>query len=227
MARVRTTNLNPAQLARRSQIGGERRARTRAKLMDAAFRLFAVHGADAPTIDDVIAEAGVARGTFYNHFKTRDDLFKAAADSIATSINALIRPALAGLDDAAHRLARAFRMFVLFAIEDETRGWILLRTMPLVGPLNEDMKVFVEGEFRIAVKQKRIHDFYTPAVATDLGLGMQIMTIHRILVDRESSASIDVAAEALLVALGVDRGEAAVLANEPLPLNTLNAVKDI
>lgn len=157
MARSRTTNLSPAQLARRLQIGEERRARTRVKLVDAAYRLFAIHGQDAPTIDDVIEEAKVARGTFYNHFKTRDELFKAVADDIATSINSVIRAAIHDMSDAAARLALAFRMFVRFAVADEARGWILLRTMPLVGPLNDEMKTFVQAEFEEALGSGRMH----------------------------------------------------------------------
>src|ERR1700730_17644689 len=101
----RTTGLNPAQLARRAEIGEERRARTRKRLLDAAYRLFATHGYDAPTIDDVIAEADVARGSFYNHFEHRDALFNAVADDIATDINSIIRPKLAGITDPAVRFS--------------------------------------------------------------------------------------------------------------------------
>ncbi|HVW71477.1 MAG TPA: TetR/AcrR family transcriptional regulator [Steroidobacteraceae bacterium] len=222
--RTRTTNLSPVQLRRREQIGQERRERTRVKLIQAAYRLFAVHGADAPTIDDVIAEAGVARGTFYNHFKTRDELFGAVADDIATSINAVIRPAITGIGDAATRLALAFRMFLRFALADEARGWILLRTMPLVGPLNEEMKTFVQSEFEQALATGRMRSV-SAAVATDLGIGLQIMTIHRVLVDRGGEAAIDAAAEALLVALGVDAAEARKIVSRPIPRDASAAIQ--
>jgi AcrR family transcriptional regulator len=222
--RVRNTNLNPVQLRRRVQIGEERRARTRTRLLEAAYRLFAVHGADAPTIDDIIAEAEVARGTFYNHFKTRDEIFGAVADDIATSINAAIRPAIAGMPDVAARLALAFRMFVRFAIADETRGWILLRTMPLVGPLNEEMKTFVHSEFEEALARGRMRSV-SAAVATDLGIGMQIMTIHRVLVDRGGLEAIDDAAEALMVALGLGPSEAKKIARQPIPEGAPGAIQ--
>ena len=215
LARIRTTRLNPVQLHRRVQIGEERRARTRAKLLDAAYRLFAVHGADAPTIDDVILEAGVARGTFYNHFNTRDELFEAVADDITTSIGAIIRPAITGISDPAARLALAFRMFVRFAVADEARGWILLRTMPLGGSLNDEMKSFVQSEFEAAMAEGALRSVSATA-ATDLTIGMHIMTIHRVLVEHAGDAAIDQAAAALMVALGVPHLRAMRMVAEPI-----------
>jgi AcrR family transcriptional regulator len=143
MARRRTTNLNPAQLERRLQIAAERRGRMHIRLLSAAYRLFAVHGSEAPTIDDVVEEAGVARGTFYNYFQTRDELFRAVADDMALSINSVITPQITGMEDPAARICLSFRIFLRFAASDEARGWILLRTMPLVGPLNAEMKTFI------------------------------------------------------------------------------------
>lgn len=216
MARTRTTNLSPLQLARRVELGESRRAASRAKLLDAAYRLFALHGADAPTIDDVIEEAKVARGTFYNHFKTRDELFRAVADDVATAINMHITPAIHGMADPVERLAVAFRLFVRFAVADEARGWILLRTMPLVGPLNNEMKTFVLAEFTEALETKRVEGIALDQ-AVDLGLGLQIMTIHRLLADRAPLSCIDEAAALLLRAIGVEVDEAHGLAHADLP----------
>lgn len=194
--------LTQAQLNRRAEIGEERRAKTRAKLIDAAYGLFAARGADAPTIDDIIAAAAVARGTFYNHFDTRDDCFKAVADEIATFINRLILPQIEQLTDPAARVSLAMRLFIHFAVADEARGWILLRTMPLVGSLNLQMKSFIESQFTQAIAEGR---FRATSVshAMDLSLGLEIMTIHRLLVDRLDLGYIDSAAEMLLLALGV------------------------
>lgn len=220
MSRSRTiasppTRLTEAQLARRIEIGEERRARTRKRVIEAAYRLFAERGADAPTIDDIIAEAGVARGTFYNHFQTRDECFQAVADEIATAINALILPQIEHIEDPALRIALAFRLFTHFGVADETRGWILLRMMPLVGALNHYMKTFVEGEFADGIGKGR---FQAPSLAhaVDLGLGLEIMTIHRMLVDRCDDGYADLAAEMLLMALGLEEAEAREIATRPI-----------
>ena len=47
-------------------------------LVDTALRLFSRHGFHATGIDRIIAEAGVAKMTLYNHFKSKDELILAA-----------------------------------------------------------------------------------------------------------------------------------------------------
>jgi AcrR family transcriptional regulator len=64
---------------RRAQIGQERRARTRAQLISAASTLFAKRAIEAVTVDDVVTEAGVAKGTFYVHFDDLQSLTAAVA----------------------------------------------------------------------------------------------------------------------------------------------------
>ncbi|MCT7376867.1 TetR/AcrR family transcriptional regulator [Chelativorans salis] len=46
----------------------------RRRLFDTATRLFYTEGIHAVGIDRIIAEAGVAKATFYNHFPSKDDL---------------------------------------------------------------------------------------------------------------------------------------------------------
>lgn len=44
----------------------------RRQLMDCALRRFAKHGYHATKISDIVADAGVAQGTFYWHFKSKE-----------------------------------------------------------------------------------------------------------------------------------------------------------
>lgn len=59
----------------------EHKDRTRARIVEAARVLFNRHGFHNVTIDTVMAEAGLTRGGFYNHFKTKEALFSAAVTS--------------------------------------------------------------------------------------------------------------------------------------------------
>lgn len=49
----------------------------RRRLLETATRLFYAQGIRAVGIDRIIAEAGVAKATFYNHFPSKDDLVTA------------------------------------------------------------------------------------------------------------------------------------------------------
>ena len=50
--------------------------RSRQAIVDAAARLFRRHGFDGVGIDDIMAAAGLTRGGFYNHFRSKAALFE-------------------------------------------------------------------------------------------------------------------------------------------------------
>ena len=60
----------------------ERRPMTRQKIIRSARRLFNRHGFDAVSIDDVMADAGLARGSFYSYFDSKGDLYAEAVTHI-------------------------------------------------------------------------------------------------------------------------------------------------
>jgi len=49
-----------------------RRARTREALLSAGRALFAARDVDGVSIDEIVAAAEVAKGSFYNHFTDKD-----------------------------------------------------------------------------------------------------------------------------------------------------------
>lgn len=65
---------------------GRPRTRTpearRKQLVDAAVRAFGSKGLRATTVADIVQTAGVAKGTFYLYFATKDDIVNAVADRL-------------------------------------------------------------------------------------------------------------------------------------------------
>ncbi|WP_422344268.1 TetR/AcrR family transcriptional regulator [Parasphingorhabdus sp.] len=59
----------------------EHKQQTRAKIIESARVLFNRHGFQDVTIDMVMENAGLTRGGFYNHFKTKEQLHHAAISS--------------------------------------------------------------------------------------------------------------------------------------------------
>lgn len=69
----------------------------REELMDAAQKLFLEKGFAAASVDEIVRDADVAKGTFYLHFKSKDDILAALQqrfivrflENIDTSVHAL------------------------------------------------------------------------------------------------------------------------------------------
>jgi AcrR family transcriptional regulator len=74
--------------------------RTRERVVECARILFNRHGFEGVTIDMVMDEAGLTRGGFYNHFKSKEELFAAAVSSFLMGRGARWR-AEAGIDPTA------------------------------------------------------------------------------------------------------------------------------
>ncbi|WP_345764192.1 TetR/AcrR family transcriptional regulator [Diaminobutyricibacter sp. McL0608] len=52
-----------------------RRQKTRARLLDAAFEIFAENGVHASSVEMITEAAGFTRGAFYSNFSTKEELF--------------------------------------------------------------------------------------------------------------------------------------------------------
>ncbi|MGD0475763.1 MAG: TetR/AcrR family transcriptional regulator [Candidatus Velthaea sp.] len=75
------------------------RSDTKGKILDAALRIIRTKGYTAATVDDICAAAGVTKGGFFHHFKSKEELALAAAAHFAARADALF--AAASFRDAA------------------------------------------------------------------------------------------------------------------------------
>jgi AcrR family transcriptional regulator len=112
---------------RRAQIGQERRARTRAQLVSAASNLFAKRAIEAVTVDDVVTEAGVAKGTFYVHFDDLQSLTAAVADELIETLDDFLQPQLRSISDPLTRVAFGCYSFIGKAREDPAWANVVTR----------------------------------------------------------------------------------------------------
>jgi AcrR family transcriptional regulator len=96
----------------RTRVAAERRERTRTRLLESALAVFAQKGPDVPVIDDVITHAGVSRGSFYNYFKTNEELLEAVAIRVGNDLVRIVDPAVCAHTDPVHRMAMALRLLL-------------------------------------------------------------------------------------------------------------------
>ena len=66
---------------------------SKARILDAALRVIRTKGYSATTIDDVCTTAGLTKGSFFHHFKSKDELALAATAHFAAMADGLFAAA--------------------------------------------------------------------------------------------------------------------------------------
>jgi AcrR family transcriptional regulator len=97
----------------------ERKAQNRAKLLDAARKVFAEKGLGEATARDIVRGTDLASGTFYNYFRDKEDAFRALLEDMSERSRALVRaqrrePGLT----MPERVAGAYRAYFEWAVEE-------------------------------------------------------------------------------------------------------------
>src|ERR1700754_5260656 len=88
----------------------------RERILDAAERIFARHGFFAARVSEIAKEAGVADGTIYLYFKSKDDLLISLFEHRMKQVNAVLSQAIA--DRPPGEQLRAFIQAYLQLVSD-------------------------------------------------------------------------------------------------------------
>jgi AcrR family transcriptional regulator len=110
----------------------------RAAILDAARQVFLARGYEAVTIRDVVRETELATGTFYNYFKTKEDLLRALVEAHVQDLTAelrRVRGAARSLDEFVHGAYLA--AFTRIA-QDPVLYHLMMRNEPAVRTLYAD-----------------------------------------------------------------------------------------
>jgi AcrR family transcriptional regulator len=65
----------------------QRSEETRARIIEAAIKLFSARGYNAASVDDICEVAGISKGAFYHHFESKQALFLALLDGWLQTID--------------------------------------------------------------------------------------------------------------------------------------------
>jgi len=197
-------------LERRSQIAQARREKTRKSILDAAFRVFAEQGFEAPTTDDLVREAGVARGTFYGYFETKEDVLRCVAREFVDSIEHGFSTVLKGIDDPVERVTLRIRFLCERAVESPPWGWLIIRSVP-TGPLGTASRRAFLHDLDLARQAKQL-DIDNLQAALDLVQGAVILGVRTMLTQRSlANTHVESIITMILRSLGVPKSRARAL----------------
>jgi AcrR family transcriptional regulator len=170
----------PSQTARtRPQYDARRQERAH-RILDAAGALILRWGYNKTTIDDIARQAGVAKGTIYLHWKTREDLFGALMKRERVALAEDFKQRIAG-DPVGATLHGMLKHSALALMQRPLLKAALLRDMEIVGKLvhsEQSTAALVErmAGFKTYLEFLREHDL----VRTDLSLRAQVYMVGAI-----------------------------------------------
>lgn len=184
--------------------------------MQAAKELLALDGPESITIASITERADMGQGTFYNYFKSREELIDAVifdtVETLGRRLDALTRD----MDDAAEIYSFSLRHLMHTAVSDPVWGWFMVRLgiaqeglLAALGPrASRDLQIGVDsGRFVIE----------DVGLSSAMTFGSLLSVMHRYLDgDRDNDPS-DAYAENLLKMAGIPAAEAHEISKRPLP----------
>jgi AcrR family transcriptional regulator len=97
------------------------RSPARARILEAARELFSARGPESVTVGEVAQRAGVARGTVFNQFGSKNGLVEAITEAVLDGYVALLDDALAARSDSVPELVRSLFLAMGRGIEENRR----------------------------------------------------------------------------------------------------------
>lgn len=175
----------------------ETKANNRQAIIDAARRVFAELGYGATTVRDIIRATELASGTFYNYFKSKEEVFQALQDETALRVRPRLRAERIRARNFEEFIAGTFRTFFDFVKNDHT-SLATMRRNPELQRMRIDTPEVIAGfdelraDLEIAIKNGVMPDTDADLLmAAIVGVAFEIAN-HMIL---RSDVSVDDAAK--------------------------------
>jgi len=132
--------------------------------------LLAERPPEALTVDAIVEAAGVAKGTFYYHFQSVEELVAAVGASLADTFDELLAPSRLGEPDPVERMSLAFTKFLEKAINEPLWGRLVVRSAQVPAAIG-GVREHLEADLAEAIAQGRlaIHD---AQLAADIVIGI-------------------------------------------------------
>lgn len=95
----------------------------RNEILDVAERLFCAKGFDNASTNDILTEIGIARGTLYYHFKSKEDILDGMIERLTNQM--LEKAAVIALDESIPVLERLTRTMLSLNVDNELGDMVM------------------------------------------------------------------------------------------------------
>lgn len=196
--------------------GAGKRDRTRLQLLVAAIDVFSRRGVAESSIQEIASVAGVANGTVYNHFATREEVTSGVASLLAHTLCRRISSSFDSVAEGAERMAIGNRRYLWLAEQSPAWATLVLQVAALAPELSLEIRQYVLADLRLGLKQKAFK-VVSEAAAMDLISGTVARAMVSIAHGVAPAGHASAVAAMVLRGLGMDADEAVAVAKRPLP----------
>jgi AcrR family transcriptional regulator len=130
-----------------------KRARTRARLTEAALRLMATRGINATSVSEIAAEAELANGTFYLYFKDKAEIVAAVCNAVTLAMHNDMSSMRLSLEDASARVAFGTQQFIEIAAAEPSWGRLLMSAFSEFEAIKDDISRYMRLDVALGVEQ--------------------------------------------------------------------------
>jgi AcrR family transcriptional regulator len=193
-----------------------RAQRTYRALVDAGLELLAERPIDALAIDEIVGRAGVAKGSFFNHFADKPAFGRAIGAEIRAELEQRIGAANAGVADPITRLAGGMRTGLAFALDEPRKTAIMIRNSGNSTLRDQPLNQGVAADINAAVATGRLRkEARQSGVRFWLGLCQVLMAnaIERRIDRAEAARRLEEMLVLALTGLGLPAKDAAAYAS--------------
>ena len=135
-----------------------KRARTRARLTEAALRLMAERGIAGTSVSEIAAEAELANGTFYLYFRDKTEIVTAVCQAVTLAMHNEMSSVRLSLDDGAARVAFGTQQFIEIAAAEPNWGRLLMWAFSEFETIKADISRYMRLDVALGIEQGRFSE---------------------------------------------------------------------
>ena len=193
-----------------------KRQETRDRILAVAEQLMRSKPVDSVTIKDITEAADVGHGSFYLHFKSKNEVLVPIIHAHAKQLDEKLQKAVGQLKDPAEVMAFSSRYMARMIVADELWKWFLQHSGVPVEDLRFAVGRFSGRDFYKGLQSGRFN--VTDAkVTSSYVFGGFVNSLMASFDHDDAEIKIDQSTELMLRVFGIDVDEARDIAHRPLP----------
>ena len=162
--------------------------RTKAAIIDGAIEVLAKKGYQNASIREMTEKAGIANGTFYNHYKDRRSIFDEVGKLIAIELTNAIEINEISTKDPAQEIVNATTHFIKRSVQVKAWGNIFLEAYEEIPMIKKEVSKYLIRDIKNGIKKKLFKIKYDDFIVEQIN----VLILHAIRIQLKTGQDIKI-----------------------------------